>query len=58
MASAGLKTMQIDPSLLQTYREESSELLERLEADLLQLETGGDVAEILNSVFRSVHKLK
>jgi two-component system chemotaxis sensor kinase CheA len=50
--------MQIDPSLLQTYREESSELLERLEADLLQLEKGGDVAEILNSVFRSVHTLK
>jgi len=50
----------IDPSLLQDFLTESSELIERLDADLVALEgaAAGDASELLNGIFRALHTIK
>lgn len=52
---------QPDPSLLQDFLTEASELIERLDADLVRLEACGDSqarTELLNSIFRALHTVK
>ncbi|MFP4497898.1 MAG: Hpt domain-containing protein [Vulcanimicrobiota bacterium] len=44
--------------LLQTFYDESAEIFEELENNLLELENNLDSDEIINKVFRSVHTLK
>jgi two-component system chemotaxis sensor kinase CheA len=47
-----------DPSILQDFLTESSELVEQLEADLVELETRPREADLLNRVFRALHTIK
>ncbi len=50
----------MDPSLLQDFLTESSELVDRLDADLVKLEAaeGGEQKELLNGCFRALHTIK
>ena len=50
----------LDPSLMQDFLTESSELIEQLDADLVKLETAasGEQADLLNSAFRALHTIK
>ena len=50
----------LDPSLLQDFLTESTELIEQLDADLVKLETAesGEQADLLNSAFRALHTIK
>ncbi len=43
---------------LQTYIEESKELLERMETSLLDIENSPDLDETLNDIFRQAHTIK
>lgn len=47
-----------DAGLLQDYLAECDELLQRLDQDLVSLETAPDDAEVLNRVFRAFHTIK
>lgn len=50
-----------DPSLLQDFITEAAELIEQLDADLVKLEAAGSgpqAAELLNTIFRSLHTVK
>ena len=47
-----------DAGLLQDYLAECDELLQRLDQDLVTLETAPDDAEVLNRVFRAFHTIK
>lgn len=51
---------ELDPSLLQDFITETSELVEQLDADLVTLETASapTQAELLNRIFRSLHTVK
>lgn len=51
---------ELDPSLLQDFITETSELVQQLDADLVTLETasGGAQTELLNRIFRSLHTVK
>ena len=42
----------------QAYKEETYELLGKLESDLLELEENPDDQELINSVFRAMHTIK
>ena len=57
MADAQINFMD-DPELLQDFVTESMELLDRLDEDLVLLESSPHDAELLNRVFRSVHTIK
>lgn len=51
----------MDPSLLQDFLTESSELLEKLDADLVTLEgvgEGDQQKDLLNGIFRALHTIK
>ncbi len=51
----------MDPSLLQDFLTESSELIEKLDVDLVTLESvaeGDEQKELLNSIFRALHTIK
>ena len=50
----------LDPSLLQDFLTESSELIEQLDNDLVKLETAGEdkQADLCNSAFRALHTIK
>ena len=50
----------LDPSLLQDFLTESSELIEQLDNDLVKLETvaSEEQADLLNSAFRALHTIK
>jgi|Deesub1362B_J571_1020462.scaffolds.fasta_scaffold06436_2 two-component system chemotaxis sensor kinase CheA len=47
-----------DPELIQDFVTETTELLERLDEDLVLLETCPDDQELINRVFRSIHTIK
>ena len=47
-----------DAELLQDYLVECDELLQRLDQDLVSLETAPDEREVLNRVFRAFHTIK
>ncbi len=47
-----------DAGLLQDYLAECDELLQRLDQDLVSLETAPDDKEVLNRVFRAFHTIK
>ncbi len=52
---------QIDPSLLQDFLTESSELIELLDGDLVRLESAeapAEAQELCNSCFRALHTIK
>ncbi|HHM24047.1 MAG TPA: chemotaxis protein CheA [Bacteroidetes bacterium] len=47
-----------DPELIQDFVAESTELLEKLDEDLVLLESSPQDQEILNRIFRAVHTIK
>jgi two-component system chemotaxis sensor kinase CheA len=47
-----------DPSLIQEYLVESEELLQRMDQDMVALETTPNDAELLNRIFRALHTIK
>jgi len=47
-----------DPSLVQDFLVESEELLQRMDQDMVSLETSSTNADLLNRVFRSMHTIK
>lgn len=47
-----------DPEILQDFLTESGELLERLEGDLVTLESTPEDPELLNAAFRALHTIK
>ena len=49
--------MSADLELLKAFYVESGEILERLDADLIRMETVPD-DEVVNSVFRGLHTIK
>jgi len=53
-------SMDFDPSLLQDFLTESSELIEQLDQDLVQMESATPEAqqEVCNSCFRALHTIK
>lgn len=44
--------------MIQGYKDETNELLDMLESDLLELEAHPDDTDLLNSIFRSIHTIK
>jgi len=55
-----LATEGLDPSLLQDFLTESGELLEKLDADLVTLESisGSEQKDMLDGIFRALHTIK
>lgn len=51
-------TTNFDPELLSDFLTESGELLERLDQDLVTLESAPDDPELINQVFRALHTIK
>lgn len=49
--------MEVDP-VRQTFRVESSELLEEMEKSLLRMESSPDDADAINALFRAAHTIK
>lgn len=52
---------EIDPSIMQDFVTESSELIDQLDADLIALEQsepGAELGDLLNSIFRAMHTIK
>jgi two-component system, chemotaxis family, sensor kinase CheA len=47
-----------DPSLVQEFLVESEELLQRMDQDMVALESSPDDAELLNRIFRALHTIK
>ncbi len=47
-----------DPEILNDFLTESGELLEELDADLVELESTPDDPDLLNKVFRALHTIK
>ena len=47
-----------DQELLEGFLAESTELLEKLDDDLITLEKSPDDAELMNRIFRSIHTVK
>ena len=47
-----------DPSLVQDFLVESEELLQRMDQDMVALESSPDDAELLNRIFRALHTIK
>ncbi len=48
----------IDPAILGDFLTESNELIEKLEEDLVKLESASGDDELINSVFRAMHTVK
>ncbi len=48
----------VDGDLLRDFLTESAELIDRLDQDLVALESNPDGAELMNSIFRSIHTIK
>ena len=53
-----MQTMVADPELLKEFLDETRELLENLDNDLISLESDPQDADLLNRIFRSVHTIK
>lgn len=51
-------TLNCDPEILQDFLVEAGELLERLQEQLVELETKPDDRELLNAIFRGFHTVK
>lgn len=47
-----------DPSLVQEFLVESEELLQRMDQDMVALESAPEDAELLNRIFRALHTIK
>ena len=47
-----------DPSLVQEYLVESEELLQRMDQDMVALESAPEDVELLNRIFRALHTIK
>lgn len=47
-----------DPSLVQDFLAESEELLQRMDQDMVALESAPSDAELLNRIFRALHTIK
>jgi len=47
-----------DPELLEGFLTETTELLEKLDDDLVSLEKSPDDTELMNRIFRSIHTVK
>ncbi len=47
-----------DPSLVQEYLVESEELLQRMDQDMVALESAPEDADLLNRIFRALHTIK
>ena len=47
-----------DPSLVQEFLIESEEFLQRMDQDMVALESSPDDAELLNRIFRALHTIK
>jgi two-component system, chemotaxis family, sensor kinase CheA len=47
-----------DPALIEDFLIESEELLQRIDQDMVALETAPDDAELLNRIFRALHTIK
>src|SRR5260370_34910049 len=47
-----------DPVLMEEFLTESEELLQRMDQDMVLLETQPQDAEILNRIFRALHTIK
>jgi two-component system chemotaxis sensor kinase CheA len=48
----------LDPELLEVFREEATERLDRMEEMLLALESGGAPADAIDALFRDAHSIK
>ncbi len=48
----------LDPQIMQDFITESGELLERVEADLVELESRPRDLDLLNQIFRALHTIK
>jgi len=48
----------LDPDILNDFITESSELIEQLDQDLVQLESHAEDLDLLNSIFRALHTIK
>lgn len=53
-----INEMAQDPGLVEEFLLESEELLERMDQDMVLLETHPEDAEILNRIFRALHTIK
>lgn len=53
-----MQTMVADPELLKEFLDETRELLENLDNDLVSLETSSQDDDLLNRIFRAVHTIK
>ena len=49
---------EVDPEILEVFREESGERLDRMVEDLLALEQGRAGIEAVDSLFREAHSIK
>ncbi len=61
MSDANLTTLLQDPEMkeiVESFIEESKEILENLNSDLIELENNSKDEELLNKIFRSFHTLK
>ena len=47
-----------DPALVQEFLVESEELLQRMDQDMVALESSPKDAELLNRIFRAIHTIK
>ena len=47
-----------DQELLEGFLAETTELLEKLDDDLISLEKNPEDADLMNRIFRSIHKVK
>jgi two-component system chemotaxis sensor kinase CheA len=47
-----------DPAMIQEFLTESEELLQRMDEDMVTLESTPDDAELLNRIFRALHTIK
>jgi two-component system chemotaxis sensor kinase CheA len=48
----------LDPAMIQEFLVESEELLQRMDQDMVTLETAPNGAELLNRIFRALHTIK
>ena len=53
-----MSTLCDDPELLEGFLTETTELLEKLDDDLVALEKSADDTELMNAIFRSIHTVK
>lgn len=53
-----MQTMLADPELIKEFLEETTDLLENLDNDLVSLESDPQDADLINRIFRAIHTIK